>query len=258
MERFSVSVERLTPLQNRALELPVTQRQLPMSRRLCPGPLQVLRAFRLVVYATPFCDYAGSALNSGSVENANSTTGNGYHSLSEPDKTPNVTDTEAQSPNITGNQSMTVWPNRATGYGIAVMSQARLFPVVLILMISGCAGSMGTIHADPATAPVTSFDGSYRSTLDIKSAAGEVKGSSWSVSPGQPMVTVANGQFSDTVPHPDAPGNPAPTFQAIVVQNGSFAGQDNDGTISGRITGTHMEGIIDGSACIYAFTGDRI
>jgi hypothetical protein len=138
------------------------------------------------------------------------------------------------------------------------MSQARLFPVVLILMISGCAGSMGTIHADPATAPVTSFDGSYRSTLGIKSAAEEVKGSSWCVSPGQPIVTVANGRFSYTVPHPNVPGNPAPTFQAIVVQNGSFAGQGNDGTISGRITGTHMEGSIDGSACIYAFTGDRM
>jgi hypothetical protein len=211
-----------------------------------------------VLYATPFCDYADSALNSGSVENANSTTGSGYHSLSEAGKAPNVTGTEIQSPNITGNQSMSVCPNRATSYRIAAMSRARLFPVVLTLMISGCAGSMGTIHADPATAPVTSFDGSYRSTLGITSAAEEVKGSSWCVSPGQPIVTVANGRFSYTVPHPNVPGYPAPTFQATLVQNGSFAGQGNDGTISGRITGTHMEGSIDGSACIYAFTGDRM
>ena len=117
---------------------------------------------------------------------------------------------------------------------------------------------MGTIHTDPATAPVTSFDGSYRSTLGITSAAEEVKGSSWCVSPGQPIVTVANGQFSYTVPLPNGPGHPAPTFQAIVVQNCSFAGQGNDGTISGRITGTHMEGSIDGSASIYAFAGDRM
>jgi hypothetical protein len=60
------------------------------------------------------------------------------------------------------------------------------------------------------------------------------------------------------VPHPNAPGNPAPTFQAVMARDGSFAGQANDGTISGRVSGTHMEGSINGAACIYAFTGDRM
>jgi hypothetical protein len=30
------------------------------------------------------------------------------------------------------------------------------------------------------------------------------------------------------------------------------------GTISGQVRDTHMEGSIDGSACVYAFTGERM
>jgi hypothetical protein len=130
--------------------------------------------------------------------------------------------------------------------------------MILLLMLAGCAGSMGTMHANTATAPATSFDGTYQSTIRITSSADEAKGTSWCVTPGQPLITVANGQFSYTVPHPNAPGNPAPTFQAVIARDGSFAGQANDGTISGRVSGTHMEGSINGAACIYAFTGDRM
>lgn len=138
------------------------------------------------------------------------------------------------------------------------MPQVRLCPMILMLMIAGCAGSMGTIHTATVAAPVTAFDGSYQSTIRITTAAEETKGSSWCETPGQPIITVANGQFRYAVPHPNAPGNPSPTFQATMAQDGSFAGQANDGTISGQVRGTHMEGSIDGAGCIYAFTGDRI
>jgi hypothetical protein len=130
--------------------------------------------------------------------------------------------------------------------------------MVLMLMIAGCAGSMGTMHTDTATAPVTAFDGSYRNTISVTTSADVARGTSWCETPGQPIITVANGQFSYTVPHPNAPGNPSPTFQATMAQDGSFAGQANAGTISGRVSGTHMEGSIDGAGCIYAFTGDRM
>jgi hypothetical protein len=43
-----------------------------------------------------------------------------------------------------------------------------------------------------------------------------------------------------------------------MARDGSFSGQGNEGTISGNVHGTHMEGSIDGAGCIYAFTADRI
>lgn len=153
---------------------------------------------------------------------------------------------------------MSVCASRLTRYGIAVMPAVSLSPMVLMLMLAGCAGPMGTIHADTAAAPITSFDGTYQSTIRITTTAGDATGTSWCVTPGQPIITVANGQFSYTVPHPNIPGNPAPTFQAVIAQDGSFAGQANDGTISGRVSGAHMEGGINGAACTYAFTGDRM
>jgi hypothetical protein len=40
--------------------------------------------------------------------------------------------------------------------------------------------------------------------------------------------------------------------------NGSFMGQVNSGTMSGRVASGHMDAAIDGSGCRYGFTGDRI
>jgi hypothetical protein len=157
-----------------------------------------------------------------------------------------------------GNQTMSVRSSRSTRQRVAALPQVSLYVMVLMPVLVGCAGSMGTIHADTATAPVASFDGAYRSTIRITSEAVEAKGTSWCITPGQPVITIANGQFSYTVSHPNAPGNPAPTFQATVARDGSFVGQGNDGTISGRVSGTHMEGSIDGAACNYAFAGDRM
>jgi hypothetical protein len=153
---------------------------------------------------------------------------------------------------------MSVCSSRTTRYRGAALPQASLWLMVPMLIFAGCAGPMGTIHAGTATAPLTVFDGSYQTTIRITSVADEANGTAWCATPGQPIITVANGQFSYTVPHPNAPGNPTPTFQAALARDGSFVGQANDGTISGRVSGTHIEGSIDGSACIYAFAGDRM
>jgi hypothetical protein len=152
---------------------------------------------------------------------------------------------------------MSVCTSRTIRHRVAAPPQVSLRLMVPMLLLAGCAGPMGTIHVDTATAPVTSFDGTYRSTIRITSLADAAKGTAWCVTPGQSIITVENGQFSYTVPHPNAPDNPAPTFQATVARDGSFIGQGNDGTISGRVSGTHMDGSIDGMACIYAFAGDR-
>jgi hypothetical protein len=127
-----------------------------------------------------------------------------------------------------------------------------------LLLITGCAGSMGTMHVDPPPPPVTSFDGVYQNTIRSTTSAKDTQGTSWCETPGQPTITIANGQFSYAVSHPNAPGNPTPAHQATMASDGSFFGQNNDGTISGTVHGTHIEGSIDGAACGYAFTGDRM
>jgi hypothetical protein len=137
------------------------------------------------------------------------------------------------------------------------MLQVRLGMTVLLLMIGGCAGSLGTIHSNPPPPPVTTFDGSYRSTIHaIRPFAGQMN--TWCDSPGQPIITVENGQFTYTVPHPNLSVGLVTAFPATIAGDGSFHGEITTGTISGRIDGTHMDGKIDGSACIYAFVGDRI
>jgi hypothetical protein len=52
------------------------------------------------------------------------------------------------------------------------MFQSRLCPMVLLLMIGGCAAPMGTIHSDtPPPAAVTGFDRTYRGTIRNTGAA---------------------------------------------------------------------------------------
>jgi hypothetical protein len=130
--------------------------------------------------------------------------------------------------------------------------------VALAIILGGCAGPMGPIRPDPPSPPpVTSFDGTYRITIQsIDTPA--TKGTVWCNTPGQAVATVVNGQFGLAVQHPDVPGNPTPTLPATFAADGTFSGQVTIATIFGRVQGSHMEGRIDGSACLYAFTGRRI
>ena len=130
--------------------------------------------------------------------------------------------------------------------------------MVAMLLIAGCAGPMGTIHTDTDTVPtpvVTAFDGTYRSTIRVTKGVGQTL---WCDTPGQPVITVANGQFDYAVPHPNVPSNYMPSYPATFAPDGTFFGQLVGGTISGQVRDTHMEGSIDGSACVYAFTGERM
>ena len=140
--------------------------------------------------------------------------------------------------------------------------------LALLVLLAGCAGSMGTMRpgasvpADQATAvavgPITTFDGSYQVILRNTGSAGAASMTSWCASPGQPMVTVTNGQFSYAVPHPNVPGNPTPVYPATMATDGSFSGQITAGSITGAVNGRRMQGRIDGSGCLYEFSGDRV
>ena len=137
------------------------------------------------------------------------------------------------------------------------MSRRLVSPhfVALAIILGACAGPMGPIRSDlPPLPPVTSFDGSYRTTIrSIDTPA--TKGTVWCNTPEQEVVTVANGRFSYAVQHPDVPGNPTPSLPATFAADGLFSGQAIVGTMYGRVEGSHMEGRIDGSACLYTFTG---
>ena len=139
------------------------------------------------------------------------------------------------------------------------MSHVKLSPLVLMLLIAGCAGPMGPIRVSQAPPPpvVTAFDGTYQTTIRSLRSFGAAQETSWCDSPGQPVVTVRNGKFTYAVPHPNVPGNATPNYPATIAPDGTFFGQVIEGTLNGQVQGTHIEGRIDGSACIYAFSGNR-
>jgi hypothetical protein len=142
--------------------------------------------------------------------------------------------------------------------------------MVLALTLVGCAGPMGTMRPGPSLTaaeevnykvepPVTAFDGSYRNTIRIITSFGSgADNSGWCTSPGQPIITIANGQFTYAVPHPNVPGNATPVYQATMKEDGSFYGSITAGVVSGAVEGTRIVGKIDGSACLYAFSGQRV
>ena len=137
----------------------------------------------------------------------------------------------------------------------------RSCPMVLMLLTIGCAGPiapMGNREPPPPPPPVTTFDGSYRTTIRLVDSFGVAQSTPWCDSPGQPVITIANGQFSYAVPHPNIPGNAVPVYPATMAVDGSFSGQIIAGMMYGQVQGNHIEGKIDGSACVYAFSGDRI
>ena len=137
------------------------------------------------------------------------------------------------------------------------MQLTILFPTMLVVVCTGCAGSMGPIIPEPATLSVTAFDGSYRTTIRSAGGAKIVMTTDWCQTPEKVTVTVANGQLNYPVSHPNMPGSPTPVFVATMVEDGTFSGNASSGHIIGRVSGALIEGRIDGAGCIYTFTGDR-
>jgi len=147
-----------------------------------------------------------------------------------------------------------VYPNRPVISGTAAIS---LYAISLLL--GGCAGPMGPVRpASPPPQPVTTFDGSYRTTIKSESSFGSPQENAWCDTPGQPVIAVSNGQFTYSVPHPNVPGEPTPVYLVNMAQDGSFYGETINGSVSGQVRGSSIRARIDGSACIYTITGTRI
>jgi hypothetical protein len=85
--------------------------------------------------------------------------------------------------------------------------------------------------------------------------------SSWCDTPHAISFDIQNSVFNYILAHPNVPQAPSlsPNFTVTVSPDGIFnsASQNGGATITGRITGPHMEGQIDGTACGYAFTAKR-
>ena len=91
------------------------------------------------------------------------------------------------------------------------MPLIRPYPVVLALFIASCGHPAAVIQSQTEIPPTTAFDGSYQSAIRVIHEAAMVEGYSWCQTPGQPIITVTNGQFTYVVPHPDLPGDHPPT-----------------------------------------------
>ena|SRR5579883_2120320 len=139
------------------------------------------------------------------------------------------------------------------------MQQFRLFPVALLLLAGGCAGPLGpVISPPPSPPPVTAYDGSYRNTLQVQGSFGSTYISAWCLTPGQPVITVHNGEVVYAVPHPGIIGNPTAVYSAVVAADGSFYGALIPGIMSGQVQGNRILGKIDGAACLYTFSGNKV
>ena len=136
-------------------------------------------------------------------------------------------------------------------------SLPRLRMLGLATIVCGC-GNAQPPPPLPAQ-PAVSYDGHYVGT--IRSAV-SVQNQTWCETPPALTVVVSGNAFSYTLPHPNLPHEPFynPNFAIRIAPDGSFNGPGGDlaiATMTGRITGTHMTGQIDGTDCSFEFAADR-
>ena len=109
--------------------------------------------------------------------------------------------------------------------------------------------------ATVASSPV-SWDGAYRGTVEITGLGSGIQ-RQWCETDAQIAVQVTGNKFGYAMAHPNTPGNPTMMYSAAIAPDGSFRSDIGSGVMTGRVAGTHMSGMIDGSACVYSFTMER-
>jgi hypothetical protein len=140
---------------------------------------------------------------------------------------------------------------RAT-YTTAVITSA-------MAAVIGCTPTPATqvnSAASSGSAAANSWDGTYRGSVQITGLGSGVQ-QQWCETEPQIAFQVTHNAFSYAMPHPNAPNNPTPVYSATIASDGTFRSGLATGTMTGRITGTHIAGKIDGSVCVYSFALDR-
>jgi hypothetical protein len=132
-----------------------------------------------------------------------------------------------------------------------------LTAIIAVIAIAGCSPPSRSVSSGAtALPPSVSWDGSYRGTVQITGLGSGIQ-RQWCETDPQMAVKVAANQFNYAMPHPNTPGTPDMVYSAAIAPDGSFRSDIGTGVMTGRVTGTHMTGLIDGSACVYSFTMDR-
>jgi hypothetical protein len=143
---------------------------------------------------------------------------------------------------------------------------ARLAIIIIIITtsaIGGCATSgPSPVPATPTAAPV-SFDGNYRGSIRLTSSGISGGQTGWCDTPPAISLSLQKSAFNYVLAHPNVPKDSSyslsPTFAVLVAPDGSFnaTSQNGEAQMVGRITGSHLAGQIDGTACGYAFTAEK-
>jgi hypothetical protein len=139
----------------------------------------------------------------------------------------------------------------------------RLASVILITAMGGCTTSAPPPVAPTPTAPPVSFDGIYRGSIKLTSSGVGGGQTKWCDTPPAISLSLQNSAFSYVLAHPNVPQDStysmSPTFAVVVAPDGSFnaTSQNGEAHMVGSISGSHLAGQINGTACGYAFTAER-
>jgi hypothetical protein len=138
-----------------------------------------------------------------------------------------------------------------------------LASVVIVSAIAGCVTSNPLPAPAAQTIAPVAFDGTYRGSIRLTSSGISGGQTSWCDTPPAISLSLQKGSFNYVLVHPNVPKDSAysmsPNFAVTVAPDGSFtaSSQNGEAQMVGQITGSHLVGRIDGSACGYAFTADR-
>jgi hypothetical protein len=132
-----------------------------------------------------------------------------------------------------------------------------LTAVIAVFAIAGCNSPPQSVSGGSTVAPPSvSWDGTYQGTVQIAGLGSGIQ-RQWCETDPTMAVQVTGNKFGYTMGHPNTPGNPTMVYSAAIAPDGSFRSDIGIGVMTGRVAGTHMTGLIDGSACVYSFTMDR-
>ena len=139
-----------------------------------------------------------------------------------------------------------------------LISLLRLPTLGLAAIMCAC-GNVQPPPPAPSAQPAVSYDGRYVGTIR---PIPPVPNPIWCDTLPSLTVLVTGNALSYTLSRPNLPPEPFynPNFAIHIAPDGSFNGPGGDlaiASMTGRITGTHMTGQIEGTLCSYEFAADR-